>query len=336
MRIGIIGFGLIGQQRARDIFRIKNQKIVAVCDKRLDVLKKKQGEFGYEIESDWRNLIKRHDLDFVIVAVPHYLAAEISIAALKQNKHVMCEKPISITFNDAKKIARAVKESGKQFEPGFNFRFYPGILKIKKLIDENAIGKITHARMVYGHGGRRGMENEWKLKRKFAGGGALLDPGIHEIDLIRFLFGEIVSGEAFFRNSYWRGVDVEDNAFFTFLTNKKILISGHSSITEWKNLMRIEVFGTDGYIKLEGRSKSYGPQTVVMGKRWFFEKNTKEKKWQFSDAENSFYCELKAFLQKIEKKGRSSGIAGLNDGLRAVEVIEKLYKTIAKKQVFLL
>ena len=323
IKVGIIGFGLMGEQRARDIKKIKELELAVVSDVNLARLAKYQSEFGFEIESDWKKVIARKNIGLVVVAVPHYLAAEIVIAALRAGKHVLCEKPFGMDATQAALIAKAAKDAGTLVESGFNYRFYPGIQKVRELIAADSIGKITHVRIVFGHGGRRGMEKEWKMVKKFAGGGSLLDPGIHIIDLIRFLFGEPKEGVFWQKNSFW-DVDVEDNAFVLLNTEHGVMVSAHVSTTEWKNLFRMEIFGKNGYIFLTGRSRSYGPQEVRMGKRWFFEDRSEEEVWSYPLEDVSFLEELKHFLQKIQGK-KSSSLADMEDGIRALEIIGGLY-----------
>jgi predicted dehydrogenase len=323
MNIGIIGFGLIGQQRAHDIGRLEHARLVAVYDVDPQTTGKFQEEFNYEIESSWQTLVARTDIDIVVVAVPHYFAPEIVICGLDAGKHVLCEKPMGRSLVEGSRIIQAVRKSGKLLEPGFNYRFYPGIQKVVELMEDGAIGKVTHCRCVLGHGGRPGMEKEWKCDKELCGGGALLDPGIHGIDLLRFLFGEIAEGTLLQKKSFWN-INVEDNAFVTLRTEDGKLLSAHFTITEWKSLFRLEIFGTDGFIFLEGRSKSYGGQQVTFGKRWAWLDNTENQKWVYPPDEESFYLELKEFIRVI-KGGASASLARPEDGLRAIQIVNRLY-----------
>lgn len=324
MNIGIVGFGLIGQQRAHDIKHIAGCQLKAVYDVNVDLVKKFQDQYHYDIESSWEKLIQRSDLDLVIIAVPHFLAPTMAIAAINNNKHVLCEKPMGRNILEARQILEALDGKKIFFGAGFNYRFYPGIKKAKQLIAADKIGKITHVRCVLGHGGRPGMQEEWKASKEQCGGGALLDPGIHGIDLFRFLFGEIAEGLLVSKNSFWN-LEVEDNAFINLNTKNNVFISAHFSITEWKSLFRLEIFGTDGYIFITGRSKSYGAQKVVVGKRWFWRDNSTEEKEEFLLEDDSFREELATFIKTIQ--GEQSDVLALSaDGLRAITVVDELYK----------
>lgn len=324
MHVGIVGFGLIGQRRAKGLEKMRGHKLVAVCDPNLANAKALLGEMKYDIEPDWKSLVKRKDIDVVLIAVPHVLSTEIAIAALRAGKHVLCEKPMGMNAAEARRIEAAAIKAGKIASVGFNYRFYPGIQKIKQLIDKNAIGKITHVRITYGHAGRPGMEKEWKMKKKIAGGGALIDPGIHFIDLSRFLFGELAQGQMWQEQTFWKS-DVEDNTFVWLKTQRGVTVSAHFSTTEWRNLMRIEILGTDGFIFLQGKAGYFGPQELKMGARWSFITGRKDKVWRWSEEEKSFTEELKAFLNAVQGKSNKF-TATSKDNIKALEAIDTLYR----------
>lgn len=325
MNVGIIGFGLIGQQRALSVAKLNNHRLISVTDPLPDRAESLQKSLKYEIVDHWQDAVSRTDINVIIVCVPHHLAPKIVVSALRAGKHVMCEKPLGRNMIESKQMVQAAEQSGLMLEPGFNYRFYPGIKKLRELIENNSIGKITHARCVIGHGGRPGMEKEWKLDKELCGGGALFDPGIHCVDLFRFLFGEIEQATATLWNAFWK-IKVEDNALATFKTKKGVIVSLHSSITEWVNRFSLEVIGSEGYLFLSGRSNNYGGQKLILGKRWFWLDNTNDdkKEWIFSPEDNSFFEETKAFLETADGL-ENQFLATYQDGLKAVEIIENLY-----------
>lgn len=325
MNIGIVGFGLMGKQRASDIKKMQGRhRLVAVADVNNTLAQRHQKEYGYAILPDWQALVERKDIDAVLVAVPHIFAKDIVIGALARGKHTLCEKPMGRNAYEARQILEAGKRYNRRIEPGFNYRFYPGIQKVVEVLRQNVLGEVTHARCVLGHGGRPGMEKEWKMDRELCGGGALLDPSIHIIDLFRFLLGEITEGVLWKDQAFWK-TGVEDNAFLLLKTEKNQILSVHSSITEWKNLFRVEIFGTEGYCVLTGRSNRYGPQEVRVGKRWFWLAGEEEQVWKFSGQEDSFFLELQAFLSATSGDTHPS-LATPEDGVRALEIVDHLYK----------
>lgn len=326
MNIGIIGFGLMGQVRARNLALMPEHRLVAVYDPDQDRAKVLATQMEYSVESSYEALVQRKDIDVVLVAVPHFRARDIVVVALQAGKHVLCEKPLGLNTQESGDILKAARDSGRHLTVGFNYRFYPGIQEARRIIAVGGIGQPTHLRCVVGHGGRPGMEREWKTSKALCGGGVLLDPGIHVIDLIRFLFGEIRSGVAWLSRTFWE-IDVEDNAFLILETVGECLAQVHTSITEWKNKFALDIFGRDGYVSVQGRSDFYGPQVVRHGKRWGWLQNPpgEEVVEEYTLEDTSFALEMRAFLNRIAGK-EVSDLATGGDGRRALEIIERLYR----------
>ena len=119
MNIGIIGFGLMGQQRAADVRRTKGHKIVSVCDVDLKNAGRLQKEIDCRLVTKWEEMVSDKDIDIVIVAVPHHLSSEITISALNAGKHVLCEKPIGRSLSEARSV---VKSASENLTPGLSLR----------------------------------------------------------------------------------------------------------------------------------------------------------------------------------------------------------------------
>lgn len=326
MNVGIIGFGLMGKQRASDILDLPMHRLIILCDNNSDQFK--DFDFGTQnnivFTNDWKDVIENKKVELIVISVPHYLTKEITCDALMKGKNILCEKPLGMNPKEVNIILKTLNRTSGLLEPGFNYRFYPGILKTKKIIDDGHIGQVRHVRCTFGHGGRPGMDKEWKINKDLAGGGVLLDPGIHAIDLFRFLFGEICEGFATFKNTFWK-VNAEDNVFLNLHTINNVFIQSHFSTTEWKNKFRLEIFGDDACVTISGRSKTYGPQEVRLTKRWFWLNNEKEKLWVFPKEDVSFKNELLAFINLI-KGNENSVLATPNDASKAIKIIDKLYK----------
>jgi len=322
MNTGIIGFGLMGKQRAEDVNKLPYLKLKSVFDIDFNIVKPFEKVYGFNTANSKEEIINDKEIELVILSVPHFLIEKLAIQILKSKKHLLCEKPLGRTVNEASSILSHINDS--LIEPGFNYRYYDGILKVKELITKNKVGKIHSVRCVLGHGGRPGMEKEWKLDKKLCGGGALLDPGIHVIDLTRFLFGEIQKGFLVQQNAFWK-TNVEDNVML-FLETQETELTINISITEWESLFRLEIFGEDGAIYFSGRSNNYGSQKIRFVKRWFWDQNSQDEIWEFSNNENSFLNELTDFCNVIEG-GESDKLATPQDGYRAIEIIENLYNS---------
>ena len=145
------------------------------------------------------------------------------------------------------------------FKTGFTLRFHPGIQKIRKLVDENKIGKITFIRCRYGITGRPGYEKEWRANKSLSGGGELIDQGVHVLDLLRWFLGDFSSVKGNIGTLYW-DMPVEDNAFGILKSVNDQMASFHVSWSQWDNLFSFEIFGTKGYLKMDGLGGVYGKE----------------------------------------------------------------------------
>jgi predicted dehydrogenase len=271
-------------------------------------------------------LVARPDVDAVIVAVPHHLTRDLATMAFDAGKHVFCEKPLGRNVAECDDVLAAQARSGRVLGVGFNYRHYPGMTEARRLIEAGAIGEPTHLRFTLGHAGRPGYEAEWKTSKELCGGGALFDPGIHALDLVRFLLGPIESGSITLFRSFWE-IDVEDNAFVWLRTEQGRQAQLHISITEWRNELALDILGRDGSLRIRGRSGFYGRQSLELTKRWSWlseERKGEEIVRTYPHEDSSFEVELRQFLDRVE--GRTTpDLADADDARSALVWIERLY-----------
>jgi predicted dehydrogenase len=149
---------------------------------------------GYEEgSSNWRSVLERDDVHVIDICTPNDSHAEIAIAAAKAGKHIICEKPLARTGEEAKTMLDAVESAGVKHMVAFNYRYTPAVQLAKKLIDEGRIGKIRNFRGTYLQDWSADPDGplSWRFQKQIAGSGALGDIGTHVIDLARLLVGEI-------------------------------------------------------------------------------------------------------------------------------------------------
>ncbi|WP_085524690.1 Gfo/Idh/MocA family protein [Tuberibacillus sp. Marseille-P3662] len=144
-------------------------------------------------ETDWRTLIARDDIDVIDIVTPNHTHAEIAIAAAEAGKHIITEKPLALTLEEARRMYEAVKKANVVHMVSHNYRFAPAVQYAKQLIAAGRLGKIYHVRANYLQDFIMDPDFPlvWRLKKEAAGSGALGDIGAHSIDLIRFLVGDI-------------------------------------------------------------------------------------------------------------------------------------------------
>lgn len=218
IRVGVIGCGSIAQHRHLPEYKSnKNVEIVAVCDINEERAQAVAEKYGVKAYTNYEELVSSGLVDVVSVCTPNYLHAPISIAALNAGLHVLCEKPMATSKQEAEEMIAAAKESGKKLMIGHNQRFVPSHQKARKLIESGEIGKIYSFRTAFGHGGPEGWsvdgKESWFFQKEKAFVGAMGDLGVHKTDLLRFVLGEeITEVGSFVETNAKDYADVDDNA----------------------------------------------------------------------------------------------------------------------------
>jgi predicted dehydrogenase len=323
MNVAIIGAGFIGSKRASSLG--KNDKLVMVCDTKISAAKELSRKYNSTFTDEYQQVANNSVIDVAFISIINKFATPISIDMLKSGKDVLCEKPLGRNLEESLQILKAAEKSGKILKTGFNHRFHGAIMKAKELIDGNTIGKIINIRARYGHGGRSGMEQEWRCSKDLCGGGELLDQGVHIIDLCRwFLNREISQVYGRVYNSIWK-TEVEDNAFFHLEFGDNVLAQCHVSWTNWKNIFSFEIFGDQGYLKINGLGGSYGKEKLEIGYRNIDGGVPDIEKYEFQDVDDSWALEWKEFKKAI--KGNKRSIGSGYDGYEANRIVDAIYRS---------
>src|SRR5690349_19740144 len=160
-KVAIIGAGLQAGRRAPPIAEGASHEIALVVDRKPDKAERLARRFGAEASADWRTAL-RPDVESVLVLTYPDSHAEIATACLQAGKHVLCEKPLAHSLEQAAGLVEAARASGRVLKCGFNHRHHPAILAAHRLFVEGRIGKPVFGRARYGIGGRAGIESEWR------------------------------------------------------------------------------------------------------------------------------------------------------------------------------
>ncbi len=266
LRVGIVGYGVVGQRRRHYIDQHPALKTVAVCDQKFSLPGKMAD--GVKSFSNYLQLIEE-PLDILFVSVPNYLAAEVTIAGLQRNMHLFCEKPPGKSVDDVKRvIIEERKQPHLKLKYGFNHRYHHSVREALRIIKSGEMGEIINMRGVYGKSKIIPFSGGWRAERKYAGGGVLLDQGIHLVDLMTLFCGEFVDVKSFVSNSYWKH-DVEDNAYAIMRDTSGRVAMLHSSATQWQHRFSLDIALTRGFLVLRGilsGSKSYGEEELIIGR----------------------------------------------------------------------
>lgn len=262
LRVAIAGCGLIGRKRAAAL--ALGDDVLAGCfDPVRDSAEALAGEFGGEVCADLDALLALQP-DVVVVAAPHDRLAGVAVRALEGGAHVLVEKPAGIGVADVDRIAAAAEAAGRRVKVGFNHRFHPAIRRAAEEALSGRFGDVMFARARYGHGGRLGYEQEWRMRRELSGGGELIDQGMHLLDIFHWVLGPLPLHSALLRTQFW-AAEVEDNAVVTLGEGADTAApwgTFHVTWTEWKNLFSLEIYCRTGKLAVEGLARSYGPQRL--------------------------------------------------------------------------
>ncbi len=264
LRVGIAGYGVVGPRRRQFIDLHPSLQTVAVCDKSF----KEDGTFpdGVRYFGDYRKLLEQK-LDVLFVCLTHDVAPEVTILGLEAGLHVFCEKPPGRSVADIKRVREVEARFPKlKLKFGFNHRYHDSVKDALAIIGTGEMGKIINLRGVYGKSAIAGRDNSWRSQRAIAGGGILLDQGIHMVDLMLLFAGSgFTDIKSMVSNAFWNH-DVEDNAFALMRTDSGIVAMLHSTATQWRHHFELEIAMTNGGLILSGilsGTKSYGQEKLV-------------------------------------------------------------------------
>lgn len=322
INIGLIGCGIVGIKRINNL--PKEFRLIACSDIKKENFKNISKK-NILFTKNWRELLRLKELDSVIIATTHHLHSKILFECIKLNIHAFVEKPGGISSSVIKKIILLLKKKNfLAIRVGFNHRYHPAFLMAKKMVQLNKIGRIMYIRAVYGHGGRLDYNKEWRFKKKFSGGGELIDKGSHLIDLSRIFLGNL-KPHSYKLNTYFWNMKLEDNCFLILKNNKDKVAFLHSSCTEWKNKFIFEIFGKNGKIEINGLGKSYGKESLTFYKMSKKMGPPQKKLYYFnSKIDKSWNLELEDFYEDIKRKRKSS--PGIIDSYENLKIIDTIYK----------
>lgn len=265
LRVGIAGFGVVGKRRKDCVERNPFLRTVAVCDRAFQG----EGELadGVRFFSNYQRLLEEK-LDILIVCLTNEVAAEATIAGLEAGLHVFCEKPPGRNVDDILRVRESEKaHPGLKLMYGFNHRYHDSVREALRILRSGELGRIINMRGMYGKAKIITFDqSDWRTKREIAGGGVLLDQGIHMVDLMRLFAGEFQEVHSFISNGHW-GYDVEDNAYALMRTSDGIVAMLNSSATQWRHRFHLDINLERGSLILGGilsGTKSYGAETLTV------------------------------------------------------------------------
>ncbi|MBX3670102.1 MAG: Gfo/Idh/MocA family oxidoreductase [Rhodocyclaceae bacterium] len=322
---GIIGFGKMGKIRAKAIEDSGQGRIAAVHDVALTA------DLPYASVASPEAIINAPGIDAVFVCTPNHLIPPLCSAGLAAGKHVFSEKPPAFNAAQVRQVIDAEKAAPQsKLMYGFNHRHHDSIKRMKEIVDAGELGKVLWMRGRYGKEVDDSYFKGWRANPELAGGGILLDQGIHMVDLMLHLGGRFDEVAAFVSNLFWKIDGLEDNVFAIFRSGETgICASLHSTMTQWRYLFSLEVFLEGGALILNGLKTSSGaygdevlsikrnPSHLLDGR---FEKEEQivfhvDRSWQ-SEVDHFFDC-------IVHDRTVCHGSSG--DALAVMELIDRTY-----------
>ncbi len=325
INVGIIGFGKMGRIRCEAISQNGHGRVVAIADPKRDPSLPGVPYYGSADE-----LIEDPEVEAVFICTPSYLNKPLTIRALQAGKHVFCEKPPAFSAKEVEEVIQVERAAGgRKLMYGFNHRHHDSIIKAKELVDSGVYGRILWMRGRYGKSVDQSFYSDWRSKRELAGGGIMMDQGIHMLDLFLMMVGDFEEVHAFVSNLYWK-LDVEDNVFATFRNKDGLVASLHSTMTQWRHLFSFEIFLEKGYIVINGLltpSGTYGEEAMTLVKN---RTSAPAATWDQQEevkfmVDNSWRYEVESFFGAIEQ-GLPVNVGNSHDALKLMRLVDKIYE----------
>ena len=325
VRFGIVGCGMIANMHADAIANMDNALLVGVADNARQAAEKFAQPRGAKVYDDYAAMLRDPDVDAVCICTPSFLHASQAIDALNAGKHVVVEKPMALDEESADEIIKTCEKTGKMLTVVYQLRFEEDVIRLKGLIEGGAFGKITMCNlfMNYYRSKEYFASSNWKGTLKYDGGGALMNQGIHGVDLLEYLAGDItmVNGKA---KTLVHNVEVEDTAVATveFASGAMGVITA-STCTYPGFGRRLEIYGEDGYAVLTENAL-----TELMLNRQPVELNQKATIGCAHDPTAVNYAmhkrQLNNFVAAI--MGKEQLVSDCYAGKKAVRVIKEIYR----------
>jgi predicted dehydrogenase len=330
LKVGIAGYGVVGKRRRHFIDKHPALRTVAVCDRTFGGGGKLDDGIPYF--ATYPELLEQ-DLDVLFICMTNDIAPEATIAGLRRGLHVFCEKPPGRTVAEVCAVkAELAHHPAQRLKYGFNHRYHDSVRDAIALMNSGRLGRVLNLRGVYGksqlvsYGSAQDSKSIWRTQRAVAGGGILLDQGIHMVDLIRLFGGEFEEVHSFISNDFW-GYDVEDNAAALMRNKAGVVAMLHSTATQWRHRFSLEVTLEKGALILSGilsGSKSYGAETLTVV--WAAEDDLGDPMEQVTryNRDPSWQEEIREFAECIfDAKPVING--SVDEALRTMELVYRIY-----------
>lgn len=324
LKFGIIGYGKMGIIRHEAVKKTSTGEVVAIHGFGPD-------EVPEDLRTDYKEILANPEIDAVFICSVNSMNKALTIEALEAGKHVFCEKPPAFNAAEVEEIRAVEAKTDRILMYGFNHRHHGAAVKMREVVDSGELGKILWMRGRYGKSVDENYLTTWRADPKLAGGGILIDQGIHMVDLFLHLAGEFDEIQSMVSSLYWNIPEIEDNVFAMFRNSETGCVASlHSTMIQWRHLFSLEVFMERGYMVLNGlktSSNTYGAEQLVIAKNrsvapaatW------REESSEIFEADESWESEAKIFADWINNGEKHVNGGDSLSALRVMKVVDRIY-----------
>jgi predicted dehydrogenase len=330
--VAVVGLGLIGRQRADSLERIPGVRLVAT----VDPVTVPEGAATSVPHHRSLACLSPDSYDCAVLAVPHDTAVDVARRLLRAGNAVLIEKPLGVSGADARELEALAADLPRPSFVGYNYRYLPAIAELVRRVGAGDFGTLRTLDLLIGHGGNPRSGEGWKLDPQRAGGGVLLDPGVHLLDLLLRLTPQVQCTNIDATRGFWPS-GIEEDVVASF-RHERTISTVRVSHVRWVNTFRVELFGEEGYAIAEGRGGNYGPMTLRIGERWAWMRagdaaqRETEQNWNFGSHNDSLHDELVDVVARWRGAPVAAGHpypASMSEAREITELCESLYERIA-------
>jgi predicted dehydrogenase len=314
VRFGLIGAGAIAQTYVKSFGDCRNAELVAVADVRKEAADAIAGDVGCDAFDSHEKMLDEAKLDAVVICTPPATHEPIALACFHRELHVLCEKPLAMSGESARRILSAAQASGVRFTMASKFRYVQDVIKAKSLVESGILGDIILFENTFA--GNVDMSGRWNSNPALSGGGVLIDNGTHSVDIIRYFLGPLAEVQAM-EGKRIQHLDVEDTCRLFVRSEQGVMGSIDLSWSLNKNSPHyISIYGSNG--------------TVLVGWQESKYRRTSDQEWiDFGQGYNKFA----AFTAQIENfcdaiHGEDALRIQPHDAIASVDVIEVAYEAM--------
>ncbi|WP_085522158.1 Gfo/Idh/MocA family protein [Tuberibacillus sp. Marseille-P3662] len=332
VNFAIVGCGHIANKHVEQIDKIEDAHLVAVCDKIPENMERFVEKYHVQAHEDLTEMLKNDDIDVVNICTPSGLHAPLTTQVANAKKHIIVEKPIALTIEDADTMIAACKENGVKLSVVHPNRFRPAVMELRKVMDEGKVGKLSHANATVRWNRNQAYYNQadWRGTKAFDGG-VLMNQAIHNLDLLVWLMGDV---EEVFSMDATRLRDIEAEDVSTGIVRFKNgalgVIEAATTIYPTNLEETLSVFGENGTVKIGGRTANYIEHWDIEGME------EKEVKGMIDRIESDPFGKpghqwiIEDMISAIDEN-RQPIVTG-DDGKKALELVLGLYRSAESHQ----